>query len=208
MTEMNANDEQWFPRLPEGYVQPQTSQGDWNATAMNINPQQTAVNGWNQPSQPGWNDWQNPSHNQQHQHQQGWPGWPNQPQQPGWPNQNQQPGWPGFPQQPDFPWQGGGNQNQPPYPGGGGNQQGAPTAAPPSQAPAYPDQQLMRVDPGGIQGCMYRYTYIWTSRRKGFWFYPTFVGRTSVAGYQWSNQWRRWMYTGIDLNRIDQFTCI
>ncbi|MBD7908891.1 hypothetical protein H9659_11160 [Sporosarcina sp. Sa3CUA8] len=197
---MNSNEygeEQWFPQLPEGYVQQPGSQDDWNATAMHVNPQQTAVNGWNQQTSPGWNDWQNPSH---HHQQQGWPGWPNSPQHPGWP---------GFPQQPNWPWQGGGNQpTPPPGPGGGGNQQSAPTSPPPSQTPAYPDQQLMRVDPGGIRGCMFRYTYIWTSRNRGFWFFPTFVGRTSVAGFQWNNQWRRWVYTGIDLDRIDAFTCI
>ncbi|REB04864.1 hypothetical protein DVB69_17005 [Sporosarcina sp. BI001-red] len=166
------------------------------------------MNNWNQPPQQGWNQWQNPSHQHQQHQQQGWPGWQNQPQQPGWP---------GFPQQPNAPWQGGWNPNQPAYPGsggnnigggGGGNQQGAPTSAPPSQAPAYPDQQMLRVDPGGIRGCMFRYTYVWTSRTRGFWFYPTFVGRTSVAGFQWNSQWRRWVYTGIDLDRIDAFTCI
>lgn len=193
---MNPNEhgeDHWFPQLPEGYVQPSDSQADWHATAMHVNPHQTAVNGWNPNTPPGWNDWQSSSHHQQ----QGWPGWPNPPQQPGWP---------GFPQQPNWPWPGGGN---PPLgPGGGGSQQSAPTSPPPSRTPAYPDQQLLRVDPGGIRGCLFRYTYIWTSRTRGFWFYPTFVGRTSVAGFQWNNQWRRWMYTGIDLDRIDAFTCI
>ncbi|MGG0643339.1 hypothetical protein ABE021_05215 [Sporosarcina gallistercoris] len=194
---MNPNEhgeEQWFPQLPEGYVQQPGSQEHWNATAMHVNPQQTAINGWNQPPhQQGWNEWQNPSH---HHQQQGWPALP------------------GFPSQPSWPWQGGWNPSQPAYPGSGGNtggggtQQSPPTSPPPSQAPPYPDQQLLRVDPGGIRGCMFRYTYIWTSRTRGFWFYPTFVGRTSVAGFQWNNQWRRWMYTGIDLDRIDAFTCI
>lgn len=194
---MNPNEhgeEHWFPQLPEGYVQQQSSQDDWNATAMHVNPQQTAINGWNQPPhQQGWNEWQNPSH---HHQQQGWPGFP------------------GFPPQPNWPWQGGWNPSTPAFPGsggntgGGGNQQSPPTSPPPSQAPPYPDQQLLRVDPGGIRGCLFRYTYIWTSRTRGFWFYPTFVGRTSVAGFQWNNQWRRWMYTGIDLDRIDAFTCI
>ncbi len=203
---MNPNDyteEQWFPELPDGYVQQPGSQEDWNATAMhvnphqasmNVNPHQTAVNNWNQPSQPGWNPWQNSSRHPQ----QGWPGWSNQP---------------GFPGQSGWPWQGGWNPGQPSHPGsgggsgGGGQQQGPPTSAPPSQTPQYPEQSMLRVDPGGIRGCMYRFTYVWTSRRHGFWFFPTFVGRTSVAGYQWSDQWRRWVYTGIDLDRIDQFTC-
>ncbi|MCG7345446.1 hypothetical protein MHZ92_15015 [Sporosarcina sp. ACRSL] len=101
------------------------------------------------------------------------------------------PGGPGFP--------GGG------FPGPGGQQ--APTSPPPSFTPQYPSVQAFAVDPGAIRGCLFRNTFIWTSRRRGFWFYPTFVGRTSVAGYRWSSSGRRWMFTGIDLNRIEQFTC-
>ena len=100
--------------------------------------------------------------------------------------------------------QGGQQPGRPP-----GQQQGnqAPTSAPPNRTPDYPSQQLFAVDPGAIRGCMYRFTFIWLSRRQGFWFYPVFVGRTSVAGYRWNNRRRRWEYTGIDLNNIDKFTC-
>lgn len=96
------------------------------------------------------------------------------------------------------------------FPGQGGSGQGgqqAPTSAPPSYTPSYPSASVLRVDPGGIRGCLYRYTYIWTSRTRGFWYFPTFVGRTSIAGYRWRPNRRRWEYFGIDLNRIDQFTC-
>ncbi|WP_244898669.1 hypothetical protein [Sporosarcina koreensis] len=184
MNQMNSGDGQWFPQLPEGYVPQQV---DWQMDSM------TARNQWNQP---GWGDWQQPGW---HGSQQNWPwgGWPGQ--QPGHPSYPG--GWPGTPSYP------GGRPDQPSRPGGG-QSQGAPQSAPPSQTPAYPDQQLMRVDPGGIRNCMYRYTYIWTSRRRGFWFYPTFVGRTSIAGYRWNSQWRRWEYTGFDLDRIDTFTCM
>lgn len=188
MNQMNSGEEQWYPQLPEGYM----PQQDWqHSEQMAVRPQ------W---QQPGWNDWQPPMN----------------PMQPGWP-------WGGGPNQPDWPWGGGPGHSpgQPSFPGGGpghspgqpsfpggGQSQGAPQSAPPSQTPAYPEQQLMRVDPGGIRGCLYRFTYIWTSRRRGFWFFPTFVGRTSVAGYRWNSQWRRWEYTGFDLNRIDTFTCV
>lgn len=205
MNEMNSNnyeEEQWFPQLPEGYEAQQTDHASWSSWES----QPMALNGWNQHQQPswnqppqqGWNQWNNPSHSQ--------PGWP------GFPGSSHQQGWPG---QPNWPWQGGMNPQPPPYPGsgggGGGNQQAAPTSAPPSQAPPYPDQQgaqMLRVDPGGIRGCMFRMTYIWTSRRNGFWFFPTFVGRTSIAGYRWNDQWRRWTYTGLDLDRVEAFTCI
>ncbi|MDW0117532.1 hypothetical protein QTL97_11340 [Sporosarcina thermotolerans] len=93
------------------------------------------------------------------------------------------------------------------FPGQGGGHQQSPTSPPPGHTPAYPSASLLRVDPGAIRGCLFRYTYVWTSRRNGFWYYPTFVGRTSVAGYRWSPSRRRWEFFGIDLNRIDQFTC-
>ncbi|WP_199203658.1 hypothetical protein [Sporosarcina sp. P34] len=112
------------------------------------------------------------------------------------------PGSPSFPQQPNFPGQ------QPGRPGNPGGQAAAPTSAPPSQIPSYPEFQAFAVDPGAIAGCLYRFTYVWTSRRNGFWFYPTFVGRQSVAGFQWNSRRFRWEYIGIDLQRIDQFRCV
>lgn len=109
------------------------------------------------------------------------------------------PGFPGFPgqnQQPSFP------PNQQP----GGNT--APQGPPPSWTPEYPEIQARAVDPGAIAGCMFRMTYVWLSRRQGFWFFPVFVGPRSVAGYRWNSRRRRWEYTGIDLNQINSFTCI
>lgn len=116
-------------------------------------------------------------------------------------------GAPGFPPGGGFPGQGA--PGGPPGGGrpGGGQGQQAPTTPPPNYAPPYPSTQTFAVDPGGIRRCLYRLTFIWLSRRQGFWFYPTFVGRTSVAGYRWRSSQRRWVYTGIDLNRIDAFTC-
>jgi len=97
------------------------------------------------------------------------------------------------------------------FPSGQQGQQG-PSSPPPSFAPPYPggsgnQAQVFAVDPGAIRGCLYRQTYVWLSRRQGFWFYPTFVGRTSVAGFRWRSRRRRWEYFGIDLNQIDSFTC-
>ncbi|WP_240315703.1 hypothetical protein [Sporosarcina sp. PTS2304] len=121
---------------------------------------------------------------------------------------------PGFPGSQWFPGMGGsqwfpgqsGSPNQPGRPGQGG-QAMAPTSPPPSQTPSYPEFQTFAVDPGAISGCLFRFTYVWTSRSRGFWFYPTFVGRTSVAGFQWNSRRYRWEYLGIDLQRIDAFRC-
>lgn len=98
----------------------------------------------------------------------------------------------------------GGSQMFPPPPGGQ-HQQGGPAGPPPHRTPQRPQNQLYRVDPGAISGCLYRYTYVWLNNGRHFWFYPTFVGRTSVSGFRW--QGNMWMYYGIDLNRIESFTC-
>ncbi|MBB3111664.1 hypothetical protein FHS18_003732 [Paenibacillus phyllosphaerae] len=85
-----------------------------------------------------------------------------------------------------------------------------PTAPPPQMTPPQPMSQQgvssFAVDPGGIRGCLFRNTYIWPRFGNGFWFYPTFVGRTSVAGYRWNG--RFWAYSGISLRSIESFTCV
>ena len=74
---------------------------------------------------------------------------------------------------------------------------------PPAEVPAGPAPY--RVDPGAIRNCRNRYTYIYLDNGVSFWFYPVFVGRTSIAGYRWSG-WR-WFYFGVDLDEIRSFTC-
>jgi len=109
-----------------------------------------------------------------------------------------------------FPF--GGPPGQPPgqppvTPGPSGAQ--APSSPPPQFVPAKPQTQaqagVFAVDPGAIRRCMFRYTYIWLTNGDQFWFYPIFVGRDSVAGFRWNGFF--WMYFGIDLRRIDSFTC-
>ncbi len=92
----------------------------------------------------------------------------------------------------------------PPF-GPQGQQQQAPTAPPPQFTPQQPAATTFAVDPGAISGCLFRNTYVWLSGGRGFWFYPVFVGRTSVAGFRWNGFF--WMYTGIDLRQIQSFTC-
>ncbi len=118
-----------------------------------------------------------------------------------------------------FPWLpsfGGGNQgpggpgSPPPFPppGQGQNQQpGPPMGPPPSFTPTQSKQaQTFAVDPGSIQGCLYRYTYIWLRGFQQFWFYPTYVGRRSISGYRWNGF--RWVYFGVNLRQIQSFTCV
>jgi len=80
----------------------------------------------------------------------------------------------------------------------------APRFAPPAFIPqAAPG--LRAVDPGAIANCLYSFTYLWLSNRNQFWFFPTFVGRRSVAGYRWIRG--SWVFMGFDLRLIDSFFC-
>ncbi|WEK54587.1 MAG: collagen-like protein [Candidatus Cohnella colombiensis] len=81
----------------------------------------------------------------------------------------------------------------------------APSAPPPGFIPHQPAVTSFAVDPRAIAGCLFRNTYIWLVNRNQFWFFPVFVGPTSVAGFQWNG--RFWMYTGLSLQSIQSFTC-
>ncbi|MTH53120.1 hypothetical protein GKZ89_06815 [Bacillus mangrovi] len=97
----------------------------------------------------------------------------------------------------------------PPPPGGfpGGGGQGQPPGPPPGFTPPEQQAAVFAVDPGGIRRCLYRNTYVWLNNGQQFWFYPTFVGRNSVAGFRWFPGFRQWGYFGIDLRQIRSFTC-
>lgn len=114
---------------------------------------------------------------------------------------------------PPFGPPGQGPQGEPPFgPPGQGPQAGPPMNPPPSTIPQSmqlsqsQDVSTFAVDPGSIRGCLYRYTYVRLSRFQQFWFYPNYVGRRSVAGYRWNGF--RWVYFGIDLERIQSFSCL
>jgi len=113
------------------------------------------------------------------------------------------PGFPGFPGQPGPP----SGQPGPPsgQPAGPPGQMGAPSSPPPGFIPQQPAVSPFAVDPGAIVRCLFRNTYVWLVNGNQFWFYPVFVGRTSVAGFQWNG--RFWMYTGLSLQSIQSFTC-
>ena len=62
------------------------------------------------------------------------------------------------------------------------------------------------VDPGSIRGCLFRYTYVWLNNRQQFWYFPTFVGRTSISGWRWTGF--NWVFFGVGLRQIQSFTCV
>ncbi len=108
------------------------------------------------------------------------------------------PGFPGFPGFPSFP------PTQGPFIPGGGQPQ-APTTPPPSFIPQLQDPSIAAVDPGAIRGCLFRFTFIRLENGDSFWFFPTFVGRRSVAGFRWFGFF--WSFFGVDLRSINSFQC-
>lgn len=172
----------WYPQLPDGYNEPPKE-------TRYFQPYQTAWQGGYpaQPQYPGMHGYY-PHFGNAGQHGQ-------RPHAPFPPNYGQQPNAPDYPNRPEQP-------DTPVY-----GQQQAPSSAPPGHIPEYPDKRLRAVDPGGIAGCLYHYTYIWTSSTNGFWYYPTFVGKKSIAGYRWDARRYRWEYFGIDLKYVDAFRC-
>lgn len=118
---------------------------------------------------------------------------------------------PGFGQNPGFGFNPGGpggiggpgGWNQPPF--GGGLQGGQ--LPPPPENPPQQGVGLFAVDPGSFYGCLYRYTWVRLENGRSFWFFPVFIGRTSVAGYRWQRGRRRWVYTGFDTRQIASFQC-
>ncbi|MCT2346644.1 hypothetical protein [Niallia taxi] len=116
---------------------------------------------------------------------------------------------PGGPSGGPPPFQPGGPSFQPDFGGGsGGDQYGPPSGPPPSfvpQAQQLQGAQTFAIDPGAMRRCRFRYTYVWLRNGSSFWFYPTFIGRTSVAGWRWRNN--RWVYYGTDADRIVSFQC-
>ncbi|WP_343223708.1 transporter [Paenibacillus oenotherae] len=81
----------------------------------------------------------------------------------------------------------------------------APSSPPPGFIPQQPAVSPFAVDPGAIARCLFRNTYVWLVNGNQFWFYPVFVGRTSVSGFRWNG--RVWLYTGLSLQSIQSFTC-
>jgi len=113
------------------------------------------------------------------------------------------------PGQPAFPPTGPGLGPPPWQPGG---QQGPPPGPPPGTPPIGIGTQtdgigVFAVDPGAFRRCINRYTFVRLDSGRRFWFWPTFIGRRSVAGYRWRPRQYRWVYMGIDAERIRSFEC-
>lgn len=105
---------------------------------------------------------------------------------------------------------GGFNPNQPPMPGGNNS---SPMGPPPSYIPSQNDKNVKflggpntkSVSPPSIRPCLFRFTYIWQTNGRSYWAYLIRIDRRSVSGWRWMG-WR-WVYFGLDLNRIESFVC-
>jgi hypothetical protein len=97
----------------------------------------------------------------------------------------------------------GGGQPPPRPPHGGG----PPHIAPPLFIPQLHDGMYKAIDAGSMKGCLYQNTYVSLKNGRSFWFYPTYVGYNSVAGYRWRRSQQRWAYYGTDAHEIQSFQC-
>jgi hypothetical protein len=109
---------------------------------------------------------------------------------------------PGFGQQSGYPQ----------FPGGGFPGYGPPSGPPPSGPPPSAAQFGAQggpgtafVSPNTIRRCLHRYVYIWIRGGRSFWAWLVYADRRSIAGWRWNG--RRWVYFGMDLRRIDGFSC-
>ena len=92
----------------------------------------------------------------------------------------------------------------PPRPPQGG---GPPSVPPPLFIPQLLNVGFYGIEAGSMRRCLYQNTYIWLRNGRSFWFYPTYVGRNSVAGYRWRPNQKRWAYYGTDEDEIQSFQC-
>lgn len=93
----------------------------------------------------------------------------------------------------------------PPAGGTSGPPSGAPPSFIPSQTASLQGPGALAVDPGSIRPCRFRFVYLWLDNGQQFWAWIVFVGPRSIAGWRWIGF--RWVYFGIDINRIDSFVC-
>lgn len=115
----------------------------------------------------------------------------------------------GFPLIPPFGQPGGSPFTPPGQVPGGTTGTGPPSGPPPSFVPSQAQAQqtvgVYAVDPGAIRPCRFRYVYLWLDNGQQFWAWLVFVGRRSASGWRWIGF--RWIYFGVDLDRITAFVC-
>lgn len=91
------------------------------------------------------------------------------------------------------------------------NNQNAMPGPPPSFTPKQNtvsknnNPSLLKVSPGSIRPCKYQYVYMWLTNGNSFWAWLTNIDHNTASGFRWNGY--RWVYFGIDLNRVESFEC-
>lgn len=104
------------------------------------------------------------------------------------------------PPTPPFPYQQGPGPAVPPS-----KDPNSPPPPPPKATPKAANPNQLKVSSGSIRPCRYQYVYVWLNNGRSFWVWPTNIDRRTLSGYRWNGF--RWVYFGIDLNRIAAFEC-
>ncbi|MGL5244624.1 MAG: hypothetical protein ACRC7R_05520 [Sarcina sp.] len=88
-----------------------------------------------------------------------------------------------------------------------------PLVPPPSYLPSKNDKNVKKLNyntnnPSSsklMSLCLNKFTYIWQTNGRSYWTYLISTNNKSVCGFRWGGF--RWIYFGLDLNRIDSFLC-
>lgn len=86
-----------------------------------------------------------------------------------------------------------------------------PNSAPPSFVPnpksskSAPGANVKSVSPNSIRPCTFQNIYLWLTNGNQFWAWLTGVDNRTAYGFKWVGN--RWVYFGVDLNKIDEFEC-
>ncbi|MPQ43873.1 hypothetical protein [Clostridium tarantellae] len=84
-----------------------------------------------------------------------------------------------------------------------------PLGPPPSYLPSKNDKNVS-ITKGNLNSkpfslCINKFTYIWQTNGRSYWTYLILANNKSICGFRWTAF--RWIYFGLDLNRINAFVC-
>ncbi|MGL4451244.1 MAG: hypothetical protein ACRCTZ_08650 [Sarcina sp.] len=63
------------------------------------------------------------------------------------------------------------------------------------------------VSPKALSVCLNKLTYIWQNDKKEYWCYIFYVDQVSFVGWRWNKYIKDWVYFGIDISKVEAFTC-
>ncbi|MGL5068756.1 MAG: hypothetical protein ACRC6T_13245 [Sarcina sp.] len=69
------------------------------------------------------------------------------------------------------------------------------------------DYPTYAVSPEALSVCLNKLTYIWQNNNKEYWAYIFYIDHVSYVGWRWNQYINDWVYFGIDISKIESFTC-